>query len=190
MTPLENRSLQQLTTKLAILLALVTAHRKQTLISIKRSNIRKVTDGYEIEIPDRLKTSRSGVYQPLLLIPRFEEKPNLCVASVLERYLEVTSSLAKDVDNLFITTRKPYKIASKDSLSRWIRAFLVECGVGREFSPHSVRHAATSSALAKGVEINVIKSLAGWSKTSKVFETFYNKPIIKDKREFAKTILF
>ena len=31
----------------------------------------------------------------------------------------------------------------------------MECGVGREFSPHSVRHAATSSALAKGVEINV-----------------------------------
>ena len=100
MTPLENLSLQQLTTKLAILLALVTAHRKQTLISIKRSNIRKVTDGYEIEIPERVKTSRSGVYQPLLVIPRFEEKPNLCVASVLERYLEVTSSLAKDFDNL------------------------------------------------------------------------------------------
>ena len=58
----------------------------------------------------------------------------------------------------------------------------------RIFTP-SVRHAATSSALAKGVEINVIKSLAGWSKTSKVFETFYNKPIIKDKRELAKTIL-
>ena len=121
MTPLENLSLQQLTTKLAILLALVTAHRKQTLISIKRSNIRKVTDGYEIEIPERVKTSRSGVYQPLLVIPRFEEKPNLCVASVLERYLEVTSSLAKDFDNLREFEQMDKGVSS--GMRRWSRIF-------------------------------------------------------------------
>ena len=60
--------------------------------------------------------------------------------------------MAKDLDYSFITTMKPYNIASKDSFSKRIRPFLVECGVGREFatfSPHSLRHTATSSPLAK-----------------------------------------
>ena len=189
LAPLDSLSLQQLTSKLAILLALVTAHRKQTLISIKRKNIKKVNDGYEIEISERIKTSRPGAYQPLLILPRFKERPNLCVASVLEKYLDITSATVKETDALFITTRKPFKKASKDTLSRWIRSFLTECGIGQEYAPHSIRHAATSAAMAKGVDINIIKNSAGWSGTSKVFDVFYNRPIVQDKRVFSKTIL-
>lgn len=188
MAPLENLTLQQLTSKLAMLLALVTAHRKQTLIAIRRSNIHIVENGYEIEIPSRIKTTRPGSYQPLLLLPRFIDKPNLCVASTLEIYLERTSSLL-ETDNLFITTRRPHKAASKDTLSRWIRSFLSECGINSKYAPHSVRHAATSSAQAKGIELSVIKNLAGWSATSKVFEIFYNRPIIKDRAAFAQAVL-
>ena len=149
LAPLESLSLQQLTSKLAILLASVTAHRKQTLISIKRKNIKKVNDGYEIENSERIKTSRPGAYQPLLILPRFKERPNLCVASVLEKYLDIASASVKATDALFITTRKPFKEASKDTLSGWIRSFLTECGIGQEYAPDSIRHAATSAAMAK-----------------------------------------
>lgn len=188
MAPLETLTLQQLTSKLAMLLALVTAHRKQTLIASRRSNIHIVENGYEIEIPSRIKTTRAGSYQPLLLLSRFTDKPNLCVASTLEIYLERTSLLL-ETDSLFITTRKPHKAASKDTLSRWIRAFLLECGTSLKYAPHSVRHAATSSAQAKGVELSIIKKLASWSSTSKVFKIFYNRPIIKDRTAFAQAVL-
>ncbi|CAG5100958.1 Protein of unknown function, partial [Cotesia congregata] len=91
MSPLSVLSLPELTNKLLMSMALITAHRKQTLSLIKRSNIKKVQNGYEIQIPDFIKTSRRGHHQPLLILPRFPENKNLCVASMLEAYLKVTS---------------------------------------------------------------------------------------------------
>ncbi|XP_057338526.1 uncharacterized protein LOC130676391 [Microplitis mediator] len=187
--PLENLSMLELTEKLVMLLAIVTAHRKQTLALIKVNNIMKTDSGYEIKIPDRIKTTKPGGYQPLLIIPKFEENPKLCAASVLERYLRVTKEKRDKTENLLLTTRSPFGAASKDTISRWIRAFLNKSGIGAEFGPHSVRHASTSAALKKGVDINVIKSLAGWSERSRTFDRFYNRPIINDKKTFTDSIL-
>lgn len=74
-------------------------------------------------------------------------------------------------------------------MSRWIRAFLVECGITSDYAPHSIRHASTSTALKKGVDLSVIKSLAGWSQNSQTFDRFYNRPLVKDRRKFAKAVL-
>ncbi|KMQ84076.1 reverse transcriptase and recombinase [Lasius niger] len=187
--PLENLSLQDLTDKLVVLLAIVTAHRKQTLSLIKISNIRKINNGYEIEIPDRVKTTRPGSCQPLLTLSTFRGNLKLCVATTLERYLAVTKDPRGTSDSLFITTRKPFKAASKETISRWIRAFLGKCGIGAAYGPHSIRHAATSAAFKKGVDIAVIKSLAGWSEKSTVFNKFYNRPIVQKNNTFAEAIL-
>lgn len=187
--PLENLSLQDLTDKLVVLLAIVTAHRKQTLALTKICNIRKINNGYEIEIPDRIKTTRPGSCQPLLTLPTFQGNLKLCVATTLERYLVVTKNLRGAIDSLFITTRKPFKAASKDTISRWIRAFLGKCGIGEIYGPHSIRHAATSAAFKKGVDIAVIKRLAGWSEKSMIFDRFYNRPIVKKDNTFAEAIL-
>lgn len=189
MSPLSSLSLPELTEKLVTLLALVTVHRKQTLALIKIENISEYEDGFRIRIPDPIKTSRRGAYQSLLEIPRFRERPSLCIATTLKRYLQVMNTLRSGTKELFISIRKPYKAASKDTISRWIRGFLVKCGIGKEFTPHSLRHASSSCALKKGVEIGIIKSLAGWSANSKVFDIFYNRPIIKDRRCFAKSLL-
>ena len=77
--PLEGLSLSELTDKLVVLLALITAHRKQTISLIKINNIIKTDTGYEIEIPDRIKSTRVGAFQPLLILPMFSEKPELCI---------------------------------------------------------------------------------------------------------------
>lgn len=61
-------------------------------------------------------------------------------------------------------------------------------GVGEEYTPHSTRHAATSTALAKGIDLNIIKSTAGWSKESQVFARFYNRPIESDRSSFAAAV--
>ena len=79
--------------------------------------------------------------------------------------------------------------ASTDTLRRWIRSFQTECGVRQEYVPHSIRHAATSVAMAKGVVVKIIKNLAGRSGIYKVFDVFYNRLILQDKGVFAENIL-
>ena len=187
--PLENLNLADLTVKLVVLLALITAHRKQTIALIKVCNIKKTAEGFEIEIPERIKSSRPGAFQPLLILPGFPNNPELCAAKTLEKYLESTREIRGSCDELFLTTRAPFRKASKDTISRWIRSFLVRCGISEDFTPHSLRHASTSAALKKGIDISIIKKLAGWSEQSNVFNKFYNRPIVKSRLEYAEAVM-
>lgn len=187
--PLEELSIQTLSEKLVTLLALGTAHRAQTFAVMKVKDITRSSKGFEIKVSDLIKTSRPGACQPLLLLPFFEEKPELCIARTLERYLEVTKSLRGDCRNVLITSRKPFKAASRETISRWIRSILVKSGIDLKFKAHSTRHASTSAALAKGIDIAVIKKTAGWSQGSHVFAKFYNRPIKPTGTDFAATVL-
>lgn len=187
--PLESLNLKQLSQKLLLLLALGTAHRLQTLTSIRNSNIIRSNRGLEIRIPDRIKTTRAGSKQPVLKLPFFKEKPGLCIAKTLLHYLEVTRIIRNGEDKLFISYQKPYNIVKEDTLGRWIRSCLTILGVDRRFTAHSTRHASTSKAYEKGVSIEEIKRVAGWSLNSKIFADFYNRPIIVQKDNFATRVL-
>lgn len=57
--PLDTLSLQNLTYKLVTLLALITAHRVQTLSKITIPNIKTFEDRLEILITDKIKTSNA-----------------------------------------------------------------------------------------------------------------------------------
>lgn len=103
---IRDSNLQKMSEKLVTLMALATAHRVQTLALIKIENIKRTQEGFEIEIPDLIKTSRPGQCQPLLDIRYFKEKPEICVASFLERYLALTEPLRKDCNNLFFNVKK------------------------------------------------------------------------------------
>ena len=92
--PLENLSF--------VSVALATAQRTQTLASIKIENIHTANSGYEIRISDLIKTSKPGKCQPLLKLPFFRDTPELCVASALKQYLEITKSIRGYIKNLFI----------------------------------------------------------------------------------------
>lgn len=188
MYPLNKLSLADLTTKLVALLALVTAHRRQTISMIRISNIKRTSSGLEIKIPQRIKTSRPGAFQPLLVLPEFLQKPELCVVKTLDFYISITAKFRNNCDELLLSTRKPFKAASNDTISRWLRSFLVKCGIS-DFASHSFRHAATSAAMKKGINFKVINSLAGWSEKSNVFNKFYNRPIVRDKSSFAKAVV-
>lgn len=187
--PLESISLKQLSQKL-VLLALGTAHRLQTLALIQISQIVVLEAGLEIRIPGRIKTSGTSNKRVLLKLPFFDERPGLCIAQTLRFYLEATRRLRGDENNnLFISFQRPYKKVSEDTLGRWIRTGLVACGVDSRFTAHSTRHASTSKAFQKGVAIEEIKRVAGWSPASKVFASFYNRPILLPKDTFAETVL-
>ncbi|KAJ8911445.1 hypothetical protein NQ315_008331 [Exocentrus adspersus] len=168
--PLESLSLKKVTEKLLMLLAIITAHRAQTLTLINIDNIKIFPSKIEIMIPDTIKTSGP--------------------ASTLIHYLDRTKSLRNNVKNLFISFKKPHKAVVTQTISRWIKSVLYKSGINTsQYTAHSVRHAATSKAFKKGISLDIIRATAGWTKSSSVFEKFYNKPIAEEDHDFALSVL-
>lgn len=187
--PLKDLSLVDLTDKTVMLLALSTAHRAQTLASIEINNIRKSASGLEIIITKLIKTSGPGRSQPVLIIPEFKEKPELCVASTVLEYLAKTAVFRGTETVLFLAKRKPYKKVGSQTISRWIKGVMEKSGINTNmFTAHSTRHASTSAAYVKGVSLDVIRMTAGWSKRSEVFARYYNRPIQEETAVFANSV--
>lgn len=189
--PNSDIDLESLTKKLTTLLALVTAHRVQTLSLIHVENISMNNNNISIKIPDMIKTSRLGSNQPNLIIPFYSIKPAICPADTLLNYLDRTIQLRGEVKQLFISYKRPYRKVTSQTISRWIKATLFESGIDTSmFTAHSTRHASTSNANKLGVNVDLIRNTAGWSGTSNVFGKFYNRNILNDdSHEFAVTIL-
>ncbi|KYN03289.1 hypothetical protein ALC62_05870 [Cyphomyrmex costatus] len=187
--PHRDLSLERLTRKLVMLLALGTGQRCQTLAAIRISQITLEENRALIRIPERLKTSAPGKPQPLLSIPRFENHEELCVVTLLVSYIERTEEIRPPAcDSLLIALNRPHGAVGAQTISRWLRTTLSECGVADSFSAHSTRHAATSRAANKGVPLDLIKKAAGWSGASRVFAKFYNRPLC-DSEAFASSVL-
>ena len=183
-------SLKELSYKTVMLLALITAQRAQTLANIKISNIKSSLDKIEIIITDIIKTTRPGVANPVLILPKYDERPNLCVYSCLICYLEKSSSLRGSESYLFITLKKPHVRIGSQTIGRWLKTVLQLSGIDTEiFSSHSTRHAATSNAFASGIDIETIKRAAGWSERSNTFAKYYNKPIYNKNDSFSAFML-
>ncbi|XP_064214927.1 uncharacterized protein LOC135267109 [Tribolium castaneum] len=176
--PYDRLSLETLTSKVVTLLALISAHRVQTLSLIQLSNIQISESGITIKITEPTKTSlRTGIY-PVMKYKYFTAQPESCIVLAIQAYINRTEELRNSEDFLFITTKKPFKKASTNTISRWIKNTLHEAGVDTSvFSGHSTRHAATSAAVRKGISVEIIRQNVGWTATSRVFETFYNRPL-------------
>ncbi|KAJ3650368.1 hypothetical protein Zmor_022061 [Zophobas morio] len=182
--------LSLLSAKLITLLALITGQRLQALHLIKLSQIVGDEQGFKIFIDDTTKTSiRSGEH-PCLHIPYFLDQPAICAATTLTDYMDATKTLRKnDEQALFLCARKPHHPASKQTLSRWIKRTLEKSGVDISiFTPHSTRHASSSSAKRTGLSLAIINKTCGWSNTSKMFAEVYNRPL-RDTFAFGRTIL-
>lgn len=185
----KNLSLQQLSQKLVTLLALITGGRLQTISLIRLSNITEDHREIQINITDSIKTSGVNREQPTLHIPFFKEKPSICVATALKKYIEITTPFrTPDQDLMFLTVKKPHAVANKQTLSKWVRQMLLSAGIDTQFKPHSTRHASTSAAFRNGVPLETICKTAGWSEHTSTFAKFYNRPL-SDKTVFAKAIL-
>lgn len=91
------------------MLALGTANRAQTLAAIETNNIKETKEGLEIRIMERTKTYSPGKARPLLCLPFFKEKPELCIATTVIQYLRVTADLRGNINHLFLTLNKPHK---------------------------------------------------------------------------------
>lgn len=191
--PNEELSLSQITGKTAVLLALSTGQRVQTLSLIRLSNVRVSDSSIDIVINDVIKTSTPNRPMPYLSIPFFPNQIEVCPARALSSYLEATNAFrtTTNTERLFLTTRKPFHNASPSTISRWIKNVMRASGVNTEiFSAHSTRHASTSAAHRRGLSIDLIKKCAGWSGNSLVFAKFYNRPLASnyDEGTFAEAV--
>lgn len=177
--PHEQISLQELSLKTITLLAIATAQRMQTLSLIKCNNIINNDDGIMIKIDDLIKTSRPGVYQPLLRLPYIIENEKICPATALKSYLDKTRTLRSDQsDYLFISFKKPHKKVGSQTLGHWVKSTLQKSGVDISiFGAHSTRHASASAARRAGVSLQVVRRAAGWSESSNVFLKYYNREL-------------
>ncbi|XP_076546693.1 LOW QUALITY PROTEIN: uncharacterized protein LOC117610671 [Osmia lignaria lignaria] len=193
-------NLELLTKKLVMLLALATAHsgtklllaiavlshcaaqRVPSLTKIRISNIKIFDTEIRIKISDRIKTSGPGRTQPMLQLLFFKEQSRLCVATILCQYIKQSAKIRKQgEDMLLLTYKKPHGVATPQSVSRWLKSVMAKSGIDtRNFGSHSTRHASTSAASRRGVDIEAIRRAAGWTEKSNTFTRFYNRPVIKN----------
>lgn len=190
--PNEMLSFEQLSKKCVTLLAIVTAHRVQTLSKISVLNIHVSTDQIVIKIPEIIKTSKLGNPQPTLYLPYFNDRVEICPANTLISYINRSKEFRKS-EQLFIGIRKPHNCVTSQTISRWIKATLKDSGIDVSvFTAHSTRHAATSKAYRQGVNIDLIFKTAGWTGNSTTFARYYNRPITQcndDYTALARTII-
>ena len=65
----------------------------------------------------------------------------LCPLEAVQDYIQQRNLLAPQVDEFFITHRKPYHPASKDTLARWVKEVLISSGIDTsQYAAHSCRH--------------------------------------------------
>lgn len=190
--PNEDTPIDKLTKKLVALLALSTGQRVQTLALIRLSNLRVNTQNIVIVISDLTKTSAPGRPSQRLIIPFFPQKEEICPAKTLMSYIEKTKQFRhlQNTDKLILTIKKPVHNASPPTISRWIKAVLLESGIDiNVFTAHSTRHASTSAASRKGLSVDLIKRTAGWTGNSLVFAKFYNRPLLQEEDNgFAEAV--
>ncbi len=179
-------SLRQLTMKLVALLLLCSGQRVQTISMMNVKEITFSSVDVQIRISARLKTSKPGI-GTVIVFKKFE-KEELCVFKCLNEYISRTSKI-RDSDFLLISTKRPYKKASSQTISNWAKNILLLSGVDTsKFSSHSFRHSSTSKAASLGVSLDTIMCSAGWTKSSKVFAKFYDRPILTNE-DFGLSIL-
>ena len=86
----------------------------------------------------------------------------LCVVETIKQYLKRTECL-RNGDKLLISTVKPHKSVSKQTLSRWIKLVMSKAIITNTFKPQSTRSASASFAYIKGASFTDIIRTAGWS---------------------------
>ena len=188
---IKEMTLKQLTLKMTMIMALVTAQRTQTLKLLSIENMQVKPGEYSFRITSLLKrasVSGAGTDTCNLLFSRNMTMIKVCVFSLLEEYIARTVKLRGLCSQLLLCHVKPNGPASKDNISRWLKQVMTAAGIDTSiFKPHSTRCAATSAAKVSDVPLDEIMATAGW-RSSSVFAVFYNKPLSSD-RSFVSSVL-
>ena len=124
-----------------------------------------------IRIGHMMKASTKKLHIGEIKFPWYQENDKICVFTCMKKYLKLTVNLRGNITRLFITTTKPYKTASQDTLATWIKTIDISI-----FSAHSTRSASTTRAATRIPIVNVLKT--GGLRSMRTFAKHYNKDVI------------
>jgi hypothetical protein len=187
LSPVKELSFKDLTLKLVMLIAIISAQRAQTLHLLEVVNMVKRSTAFIFSIVETVKQSRPGSRLPVLELKAFPSDRRLCVYTVLKEYLFRRRVKVFKVDKLLISYQKPHRPIGVSTISRWIRTVMQRAGIDTSvFKAHSTRAAATSKAKAQHVPVKEIMEKAGWSRET-TFAKFYDKKVDRDR--FTKAVL-
>ena len=163
---------KDLSMKMVTLFMLLSGARVNMLTHLKMKNMHITDEEVTFTFDEVLKTSNQNNNSLPLTFRGYPARLGLCPVHCLWEYLEMRNPIS-DSDYLFVTTKKPHKAASKDSIARWIKDMLAISGIDSgKYSAHSCRSASTSKALFQGVSIKTIMKSASW-KNEKTFRKHY-----------------
>ena len=186
LSPVKTLSLKNLTLKLTMLLALVTAQRVQTLQLLDLDNLARGRKFF-FTFSEPLKHSRERKRAPKVDLSPYPPDRRLCVVTVLNEYASRTLPLRGTESALLISFTKPHNKVSRDTIARWLRTVMTDSGIDTSvFKAHSTRSAATSRAANTNVPIDNILEVGGWSNAG-TFGKFYKKPL--ETNTFANAVL-
>jgi integrase len=168
-----------LTKKLAMLILLTTGQRPQTLVALRLKDMIVNDNVAEFVLRQGdVKQGRPGYRPPRVTLRKYPKDEKLCVLTHLNIYVKRTRYYRGDIDQLLLTHKKPYKAATLNSISRWLKELMKAAGINiKDFGPGSARSAATTKAESQGAPIDLILKTAGWTQQS-TFARFYKKDLL------------
>lgn len=188
-SPAHKLTLKNLSLKVCTLLALVSAQRVQTLYEITLDSLKLSSDCVDINIESLLKQSRPGNVGINLSFGAFSADKRLCILHYLRHYKSRTQEIRGQERGLFITFKRPFHRATKQTISRWIKTTLQRAGIDtNQYTAHSTRAASTSFARSHDIPLATILKQAGW-KGEKTFKDFYLKPLEGGQPSFSQAVL-
>ena len=181
LSPKNSLSLKQSTPKLAMLMALISFNRWDSLHKLDLRFHYFKHDGVNFIILTHTKTSGPTKFKEIFF-RAFPQDRRLCVVNYLKHYKEYTAKYwpkqsLSHPDPLFLSIVSPHKPISSTTFARWIKTVLKDSGIDTStFGSHSTRSASISAAQKLGASVSDILKVADWSREA-TFIKFYHKPI-------------
>ena len=182
-------SLQDLTIKTAMLLALTRPCRGADLAELDLRNRSYVQEGVVFQPSHLSKQSRPSHHNVKFFFPKYEEDRCLCPVEALKAYEERTLPFRNNLgeNRVFRSFIGKHGPVTSSTIARWIKSCLQKAGVDTsKFKAHSTRAAAATKAAMSGLTVDEIMKAADWSSEG-VFQKFYYRP--QHSVEFGSSVL-
>ena len=111
-------SLRDMSWKLTMLLALLSGQRVLTLKALTLTSMTLTVNKCVFTIDTPLKTTRPGTHLGRIEFLTYEPDRNLCVVQHLQHYIDRTSHLRGETDQLLIGYQKPHKPVSTNTMAQ------------------------------------------------------------------------
>ena len=185
----DSLSLQDLTIKTVMLLALTRPCRGADLAELDLNNRSYVPEGVVFQPSHLSKQSRPSHNNISFFFPRFMEDKCLCPVETLKAYERKTTPFRNNAgeNRVFRSFIGKHGPVTSSTIARWIKTCLQKAGVDTaKFKAHSTRAAAATKAAMSGLTVDEIMKAADWSSEG-VFQKFYYRP--QHSVEFGSSVL-